>query len=150
MQTFAIKPAGLEPFWLLVPVGLILASVAFLVVVSLLGSRTASFEVSAEGLRLRGDLYGRFIPKSELKASEATRVDWSAQAGLTPNLRTLGTGLPGYQAGWFRLRDGQKALVYLTDRSHAVYVPTTRGHGVLLSPSDPDGFVAALRALGEP
>lgn len=150
MQTFTIEPAGLKPLWLLVPVGVILLGVACLLVMTVVGSRTAKFEISPDGLRLRGDLYSRFIPRSELRASEATRVDWSAQAGFTPSVRTLGTGLPGYQAGWFRLQNGEKALLYLTDRSRAVYIPTTRGHGILLSPSDPEGLVRALRALGEP
>jgi hypothetical protein len=59
----------------------------------------------------------------------------------------MGTGLPGYQAGWFRLRNGEKALVYLTDRRRAVYVPTTAGYDVLLSPEDPDGFLRALASL---
>jgi hypothetical protein len=150
MQSFVIEPAGLRPFWLLVPVGVILLGVALLLAVTLLGSRSARFEISPEGLRLRGDLYGRLIPRSELRAREATRVVWSAQPGLAPAMRTLGTGLPGYQAGWFRLENGEKALLYLTDRERAVYVPTTRGHCILLSPADPDGFVRSLQALGEP
>ena len=36
-------------------------------------------------------------------------------AQLRPGLRTMGTGLPGYRAGWFRLRNGEKALLYLTE-----------------------------------
>ena len=149
MQTFVIAPAGLRPFWLLVPVALIIVGVAVLLIVTVLGSRSASFEITAEGLQLRGDFYGRFFPKSELRAAEATRVDWSAQPQLVPAMRTLGTGLPGYQAGWFRLESGEKALLYLTDRERAVYIPTTRGHSVLLSPADPDGFLRALRAFGD-
>jgi len=58
----------------------------------------------------------------------------------------MGTGLPGYQAGWFRLRNGDRTLVYLTDRSKAVYVQTTDGYGVMLSPQEPDKFLAALNA----
>jgi hypothetical protein len=148
MQSFVIEPAGLRPLWLLLPIGLILAGVAFLIVMTVNGARAASFDVSPEGLRLRGDVYARFIPRHELRPREAVRVDWSAQPGLRPGMRTLGTGLPGYQAGWFRLENGEKALLYLTDRERAVYIPTTRGHGILLSPADPDGFVRALHALG--
>ena len=59
----------------------------------------------------------------------------------------MGTGLPGYQAGWFRLRNGEKALLYLTDRARAVYIPTTAGYSLLLSPADPDGFLSQLRSL---
>ena len=39
---------------------------------------------------------------------------------------------------------GEKALVYLTDWSRVVYVPTDGGYALLLSPTDPDGLLAAL------
>jgi hypothetical protein len=33
----------------------------------------------------------------------------------------------------------------VTDRSRVVYVPTTEGYSILLSPSDPEGLAARLR-----
>lgn len=111
------------------------------------GKRTSRFEVSPEGLRLRGDFYGWFIAARHLKIDAARRVDFATEPALTPRIRTMGTGLPGYSAGWFRLRNGEKALVYLTDRRHTVYVPTDDGYSVLVSPADPDGFLAAVRTL---
>ena len=71
-----------------------------------------------------------------------------AEPALTPQRRTMGTGLPGYQAGWYRLKNGERALLYLTDRSRAVYVPTTAGYSVLLSPAEPDAFMSAIRSIG--
>ncbi|HEX6643517.1 MAG TPA: PH domain-containing protein [Gemmatimonadales bacterium] len=147
-ETFAIAPAGSRPLWFLLPLGLVLLTVLAILLSSLYSSRGARFDVSPDGLRLRGDLYGRTIPAMSLRAGEARRVNLEAEAELRPKWRTLGTGLPGYQAGWFRLRDGQKALVYLTDRSRAVYVPTTEGYGLLLSPEHPDRFLAAVQRLG--
>src|SRR5262245_59211359 len=142
MEVFAIAPAGSRGVLFLV---VILVVVLGAVTASVLSGRAARFEVSGEGLRLRGDMFGRLIPADQLRAMDARRVDFTTEPGLTPRRRTLGTGLPGYQAGWFRLRNGEKALVYLTDRSRAVYVPTTAGYGVLLSPAEPDAFLAALR-----
>jgi hypothetical protein len=75
-------------------------------------------------------------------------VDFATEPDLAPKWRTMGTGLPGYQAGWFRLKNGEKALLYLSDRSRAVYVPTTAGYSLLLSPADPDRFLSAVRAIG--
>ena len=66
---------------------------------------------------------------------------------LQPKWRRIGTALPGYQAGWFRLRNGEKALLYLTDRTRAVYIPTTAGYSLLLSPADPDAYLSRLRAV---
>jgi hypothetical protein len=111
-----------------------------------LAHRTVRFELSPEGLRLRGDFYGRFIPSADLLPQAAYRVDLGTTPGLTPRRRTMGTGLPGYQAGWFRLQNGDTALLYLTDRAKAVFVPTTQGYGLLLSPSDPERFLTELKA----
>jgi hypothetical protein len=145
MQTFAIAPAGARPLWLLLPVVVVLLGVAFLLARTLLGSQGARFELSTAGLRLVGDVYGRFIPAAQLRAADARRVDLEREPALAPRRRKLGTGLPGYQAGWFELENGEKALLYLTDRQRAVYVPTSNGYGVLLSPSEPDAFLEALR-----
>ena len=146
MQTFAIAPAAAKLLWvvpvLLLPVAIVLA----VCIMTMTGARGARFEVAEDGLRLRGDFYGRFIPREELVPLDARRVDFGASPELTPARRTWGTGLPGYQSGWFRLANGEKALLYLTDRSRAVHVPTTAGYSLLLSPADPDGFLAALRA----
>ncbi|HYG81514.1 MAG TPA: PH domain-containing protein, partial [Pyrinomonadaceae bacterium] len=58
---------------------------------------------------------------------------------------TMGGAFPGYASGWFRLANGEKALLYLTDRRKAVYIPTADGYSVLISPNNPDAFLAALR-----
>ncbi|HEU4578277.1 MAG TPA: PH domain-containing protein [Polyangiaceae bacterium] len=146
MDSFPIAEAGRSPYWVLLPVLLVLIGVGALIGFTLWGARSARFELSAEGLRLRGDLYGRLIPPEQLDLEGAHRLG-PEDTALLPRLRTLGTGLPGYQAGWFRLGNGQKALVYLTDRSRAVYVPTRAGYSLLLSPADPDAFLGALAQL---
>jgi hypothetical protein len=53
--------------------------------------------------------------------------------------------MPGYQGGWFRLENGESGLLYLTDWQRVAVVPTTDGYTLLLSPADPEGFLAALR-----
>jgi hypothetical protein len=148
MQVFAIAPAAMKGFVVLWGVVVLALSIALgTVALATSGARTARFEISSEGLRLRGDFYGRLIPIDALRIDQARRVELDATSELAPRRRTMGTGLPGYQAGWFRLRNGEKALVYLTDRRRAVYVPTTAGYDVLLSPEDPDGFLRALSSL---
>jgi hypothetical protein len=144
-QSFSIAPAGVSPLVILVLVAMLLVGVLGGVGRSVLASRTARFEVTDHVLALRGDWWGRELPRSALNASEARVVDLRKERALQPVARTFGTGLPGYGSGWFRLRNGEKALVYLTDRSRAVVVPTDLGYTLVLSPSDPEGLVAALR-----
>jgi hypothetical protein len=148
MSTFLIAPASSRYLWFIIPVMLLVTLVPMILVLGIRGSRNASFEVRSDGLAIHGDVYGRFIPTSHLKVQEARRVDFQQDRTLRPSARTMGTALPGYQSGWFRLNNGEKALLYLTDRTRAVYVPTSEGFSVLVSPIDADGFLTALRKLG--
>lgn len=147
MDIFPIAPATSRYLWFLVPVICVMLAGIVLVAASVRGGRTARFEIGPDGLRLRGDLYGRLVPRARLAVKEARRVDFARNPELLPASRRMGTGLPGYQAGWFRLRDGEKALLYLTDRTRAVYIPTTAGYSLLLSPADPDTFLSRLKQV---
>ncbi len=147
MNVFPIAPAESRYLWFLIPILLLLLGGVALVVATVRGSRASSFEVRMDALALHGDLYGRVIPKEQLRIQLARRVDLAQEPALRPRSRRIGSSFPGYQSGWFRLANGEKALLYLTDRTRAVYVPTTAGYSLLLSPADPDGFLAGLRTL---
>lgn len=147
MHTYPLAPAESRYLWLIIPLVLLLLGVVAVLMITIWGSRAASFTVSPAGLQLNGDLYGRLIPAADLQIDGARRVDLATETALAPKWRRMGTGLPGYQAGWFSLMNGDKALLYLTDRGRAVYIPTTAGYCLLLSPQDPDGFLQSLRAL---
>lgn len=151
MLVFPIEPGSIKGLGFIgLGIFLVLFLVAGLIGASIWSARGATFEVNADGIRLRGDLYGRLIPMASIQIDQVRRVDFEQDPSLRPNWRTMGTGLPGYQGGWFRLKDGSKALVYLTNPSKAVFVPTDLGYGVLISPKDPDGLVEALKGLKSP
>jgi hypothetical protein len=106
------------------------------------------FEVSAQGLAIKGDLYGRVIPWSTLQVASARLVDLDQEPQYRPWLKMNGAGLPGYHSGWFRLKSREKALVFLTRSNLAVYVPTNQGYAVLVSPERPSEFLAAVQRSG--
>lgn len=149
-ETFPIIPAQLRLMGVGLPLLLIVVGLFALLGASLLGARQSRFEVSSEGLRLRGDLYGRLVPASALKLDEARAVNLRTEATLAPKWRTLGTAVPGYRSGWFRLRNGEKALLYVTDPTRVAYLPTTAGYSVLVSVEHPDRFLSSLRRAVEP
>src|SRR5262245_21628287 len=115
MQTFQIAQANVRSLYLLLPVIAIPIVLLTLVVIAVFTGMRARFDVSAAGLRLSGDFYGRTIPTADLRGGAARRVDIGADSEFRPTRRTMGTGLPGYRAGWFRLQSGEKALLYVTD-----------------------------------
>ena len=149
-HVFPIVPASGKAVWTLAAIALFLLALLGLLVYTGYSARHVRFEVSPGGLRIVGDIYGRTIPLNSLVLAEAGSVDLRRSSEYVPRWRTNGTGLPGYQAGWFSLANGEKALVFVTDPRRVVRVPTTEGFTVLLSVENPEDFLASLRATADP
>jgi hypothetical protein len=149
-HVFPIVPASGKAVWTLAAIALVLLALLGLLLYVGYSARHVRFEVSPGGLRITGDFYGRTIPLSSLVLAEAGHVDLLRSSEYVPRWRTNGTGLPGYQAGWFKLANGEKALLFVTDPRRVVRVPTTEGFTVLLSVDNPEEFLASLRATAGP
>ena len=107
-------------------------------------SRRVRFEVTREGLRIRGP-YGRLITRDAMDLQEARVVDLKTDPSYRLGIRTSGIGMPGYASGWFRLKGGASALLFVTERTRTVAIPTSLGYTLLLSPADPDAFIKSLK-----
>ena len=133
-QVSPIPPASGKAAGLLVAIVLLMLGIAALFGWVAWSARHGRAEVTPEGLRLE----------------EARVVDLRAEPDLQPRVRTMGTALGSYASGWLRLRNGEKALLYLTDRARVVYLPTRDGYSVLVSSHAPERLLSALRdAAGE-
>ena len=143
-EVFPIVPATSGPLIVFGIVVLVLLSIIFFLGVFAYASRHVTFEVSTEGLAIRGDLYGRRIPAQSLLTHQARAVDLSAERDYALAWRTNGAGFPGYSSGWFRLANGDQTLVFVTDRRRVVYLPTREGYSLLLSVPETEKFLAAL------
>ena len=147
ISIYPIVPASGKSLWFLVPVLLMLAAIAGLLIYLMFSTKNTRFEVSPEGLRIRGDMYGRTIPKKSLLPDESVALDLVKDADWRPKWRTNGAALPGYQSGWFRLRNKEKALLFVTDQHQVVKLPTRDGYTILLSVVDPGQFIAEAKAI---
>lgn len=148
-EVFSIAPAAARPLWFLGGIGTLLLAILLLFGFFAYSSRNTTFVLTDDGLAIRGTMYGRTLPWSSLRVEEAHAVDLRESTELRPTLRTNGLGLPGYQAGWFRLRRG-KGLLFVTDPSRVVAVPTTEGYVLVASVGDPEAFLEALRRRSAP
>jgi hypothetical protein len=147
---FPMIPAASKSLWFFAIISLVLVGVLVLMIWLAWSMQHAQFTVSKEGLRLQGDLWGRTIPLKSLKLDEAIVTNLNADKAHQPKWRTMGTGLPGYAAGWFKLRNGTKGLLYVTDRTRVARIPTTGGYTVMLSVSDPAAFIDTLKRQAAP
>ena len=142
-----IPPTNNTATWIMVAVTALMLGLALLFAYLAFNISKASFEVSPEGLRLRGDLYGRLIPAQSLLVEQAQIINLNHDPARQLGFRTAGTSVAGHQAGWFRLKNGEKSLVYLTDRARVVYLPTRDGYSVMLSTPQPEALLAALQRV---
>ncbi len=71
-------------------------------------------------------------------------MDLKQQREYAARWKTNGIGMPGYQAGWFRLRKKEKALLFVTNPRQVIYLPTGKGYSVLFSPEKPQECLQAL------
>jgi hypothetical protein len=143
-QVFPIIPAHASVYLILIPILLVVFIGGGVATYAAIASRHVKFEVSRDGITIRGDMYGRFVPKDKMVLKSARAVDVSQDDNLAPKWRTNGTSYPGYKSGWFRLKDDSKALVFITDPRHVVYIPTVDGSSLMISVADANGFLAAL------
>jgi hypothetical protein len=146
MQSFPIPPAAGKSLWILWGAMLLMVAIMALLGWVAWSAKHSRAEVGGGELRLVGDLWGRRIPIERLALGDARIIDLRSEPDLQPARRTMGTAMGGFASGWFRLRDGSKALLYLTDRTRVVYVPTREDYTILLSSHEPERLLAALRA----
>ena len=148
-RVFGIIPASSGPIIFLLVIAVILISVIGLLAYIAYSSKNVRFEVSDEGLRISRSLYGRFIPREEISTGDIRILDLNIDSEYKPKRRTNGAGLPGYAEGWFKLKNDEKALLFVTDRSSVVYIPTKKDYSVLLSVREVEELAESIKDWGE-
>lgn len=106
--------------------------------------RRVGVVLDGERLHVDGGIGRRDFALAELAADGVRTVDLSSQPELRPVVRTWGIGLPGLSSGWFRLRNGDKALCVLTDRNRTAVLRARDGTRILLSLADATALREAL------
>lgn len=147
-------PIGLTVLTLVLTQGMqaitpLAATIGFvaMVVVALLilmAMRRAGVVVERDALIVQAGFYTLKLPLTELQG-EARVVDLSKDPQLSPKWRSNGIGLPGFQAGHFRLRDGSKAFLMLTDTARVLVLEERSGRKILLSVERPDALLRDLQ-----
>lgn len=149
-KAFGIIPASSSAYifiWVLgALIGIILIGVIVMFFMLSYQAKNAQFTVNDQGLRIGPGIYGRFIPREKIDTTGVKVINMDFESQYKPKWRTNGAGLPGFSAGWFKLENKEKALLFLTDRTRVVYIPTTDNYSVLLSVQEAEEFAGLLQA----
>lgn len=85
------------------------------------------------------------VPLTDLNLDHASITDLSFDPGNQPRKRLAEPGCPGRDNGWFQLRNGTRAIVFLGDPKNMVRIPTHSGYTLLLSVPEPSQLLGRLR-----
>jgi hypothetical protein len=108
--------------------------------------RRISVALDGDSLIIDTGIVARRFPFSTLRAAGMRTVSLAEHIELKPTLRTWGIGAPGLSCGWFRLRNGGKALCILTESERVTVLRADDGIWILLSLADPSTLRAVLGA----
>lgn len=131
------------PGWL---VGLLIGLGPALLVYAAVAVRNPSVQLGADGLQIRARFINKTWKPAVIDRTGAKLINLESHAELRPRWKLWGAALPGLSSGLFKLRNGEKAHVYITDKTKVVYIPTESGP-ILLSLVRPKDFLATLQGL---
>ncbi len=100
-------------------------------------------------LTVRTSFYKDRTMFSELQLDQARVIDIGEHPERKPMLKSNGYSLPGFNSGWFRSRKFKKLFVATAGAKRLLWLPTTRGHGLLLQPRNPKALLDRLHELSE-
>lgn len=100
-----------------------------------------------DGLHLRHGLFRHEVPVAALDPGAWRRLDLDQERALRPLWRTMGTGLPRFRGGWYRLRDRRRAFVLVNRWAPAWAFEPADGPVVLVTPARGEALMAAIARL---
>jgi hypothetical protein len=128
-----------SPLWL-VFIAVLLGALA-------LAMRRRRIRVEDGALAIDATLYGQRVPVAALDLAQARIVSLREDPELMPVLGINRFGPPGLRAGYYRLRNGQRAFCLLTSLDRVLVLPQRDGRALLLSPQDPGALLERLRGM---
>ncbi len=144
----AVRMSGTLPKAAFMPAVLLLAPtiIAITTMVVIRSLRRAGVSIDQGELVINiGIGRAKRVRLSSLRAHGLQTVDLDERKELKPLIRTWGTSLPGFSAGWFRLRNGEKAVCVLLDRRRVSYLRSDEDNlSLLLSLAEPEKLRALL------
>jgi hypothetical protein len=91
-------------------------------------------------------MYGKKIPLENILINEIKKINLNEDNEYTISIRTNGISLPNFKSGWMRLKNGEKALVYITDKNNVVLIPV-KEYLILFSMENIEEFIKKIKEV---
>ena len=145
-----IEPKGgvfSTPVIVVLVIFLILIAVMAILIFGLIDSlKNSTLALTNNELIIKSVLYGRKIPIENILIDEVKAINLNENPEYNISLRTNGARMPGIALGWMRLTNKQKSLVFVTDRTSVILIPT-KDFVVLFSMDKTEKFIKEISNL---
>ena len=110
--------------------------------------KNSTLILSDSELIIKSFLYGRKIPLENILVNEVKKINLNENQDYSISYRTNGMRMPNMSLGWMKLKNGQKALAFITDKNSVVSIPTG-DFVVLFSMTNIDEFIGKIKTAGK-
>jgi hypothetical protein len=144
-----IQPKGGTGFLPIIMVSLMLVIIIPLIILTfgiINSMHNTALTLTERELIIKSAFYGRKIPLENIMIDGIKAISLDEDTDYDLAMRTNGTALPQFKSGWFRLKDREKALVFITDKNSVVLIPT-KDYLLLFSMDNIDEFINKIKAL---
>ena len=142
------QPRGVANYVTIIILLLIFAGLIVFIFGTIFSMKNTNLTLTDRELIIKSVFYGRKIPLENILAKEARAINLNHDAGFSISIRTNGIGLPGFKLGWMKLKNGDKALVYLTDVNNVLLLPT-KNFTLLFSMNNIEEFIQKINGSSE-
>ena len=105
--------------------------------------QSANITLNMTQFSLNVPFYGTTMPRSDILVTGVRVWDAEQEPELKPDIRSNGFDVPGFQLGWYRLNDGQKALV-VAGQGQWLVIPTRQEYIIMITTEDPERLLKAI------
>jgi hypothetical protein len=106
--------------------------------------KNTTFSLTENEIIIKSFFYGRKIPLGNITIDEIKRIDLDINTEYRIAMRTNGIAFSKFKSGWMRLKNGEKALVFITDKNNVVLIPT-KDYVLLFSMNNIEEFITKIK-----
>jgi len=144
-----IQPKEGTGFVPILMIGLMLVIIIPLIILTfgiISSIKNTTLTLTEKEIVIKSAFYGRKIPLENIMIDGIKRVSLDENTDYNMAIRTNGTALPQFKSGWFRLKNREKALVFITDKNNVALIPT-KDYLLLFSMDNIDEFINKIKTL---
>jgi hypothetical protein len=134
------------PIIMIIFVFIVMLFITWLMVGTIFTTKNTSISIKDGEVIINSFLYGRKITIENILINEIKTINLNQDKEYSISVKTNGISLPNYKFGWMRLKNGKKALVYLTNEEKVLLMPT-KDFIILFSMEKTEEFINKIKEI---